>query len=323
MHHYNFPPFSGGEVGRIGVTNRRMVGHGALAEKALVPVMPNKDLFPYTIRIVSEALASNGSTSMGSVCASTLALMDAGVPISKPVAGIASGLMMKGEKYKVLTDIQGPEDEHGDMDFKVAGTKDGVTAVQMDVKVDGIPLPVLKEAFEKAKVARLKILDCIQKEISEPRKELSPKAPRIISIKIRPEQIGMVIGTGGKVINEIKDKTLVEIDIEEDGTVFITGESEGANKAKELIEEIVREYKAGDRFVGEVIRVADFGAIVKLGKNSDGLVHISEIAPFRIEKVDEYLKPGMKVPVIIKGIDEKGRLKLSIKDADPNFVEKK
>lgn len=330
MHHYNFPPFSGGEVGRIGVTNRRMVGHGALAEKALVPVMPNKDLFPYTIRIVSEALASNGSTSMGSVCASTLALMDAGVPISKPVAGIASGLMMsfdsaqdKKPKYKVLTDIQGPEDEHGDMDFKVAGTRDGVTAVQMDVKVDGIPLPILKEAFEKAKLARLKILDCIEKEISEPRKELSPKAPRIISIKIRPDQIGMVIGTGGKVINEIKDKTLVEIDIEEDGTVFITGESEGANKAKELIEEIVREYKAGDRFVGEVIRVADFGAIVKLGKNSDGLVHISEIAPFRIEKVDEYLKPGMKVPVIIKGIDEKGRLKLSIKDADPNFVEKK
>lgn len=323
MHHYNFPPFSGGEVGRIGVTNRRMVGHGALAEKALIPILPNKDNFPYTIRIVSEALSSNGSTSMGSVCASTLALMDAGVPISKPVAGIASGLMMKGEKYKVLTDIQGPEDEHGDMDFKVAGTRDGVTAVQMDVKVDGIPLPVLKEAFEKARLARLQILDCIEKEISEPRKDLSPKAPRILSIKIRPDQIGMVIGTGGKVINEIKDKTLVEIDIEEDGTVFITGESVGANKAKELIEEIVREYKAGDRFVGEVIRVADFGAIVKLGKNSDGLVHISEIAPFRIEKVDEYLKPGMKVPVIIKGIDEKGRLKLSIKDADPNFVDKK
>lgn len=329
MHHYNFPPFSSGEVGRIGVTNRRMVGHGALAEKALVPVIPNKDEFPYTIRIVSEAFASNGSTSMGSVCASTLALMDAGVPIKKPVAGIASGLMMSFDsaqdktKYKVLTDIQGPEDEHGDMDFKVAGTRDGVTAVQMDVKVSGIPLSILKEAFEKARVARLKIMDRMEEEIKEPRKELSPKAPRIISIKIRPDQIGMVIGTGGKVINEIKDLTGAEIDIEEDGTVYITGEAEGAEKAKAMVEEIVREYKAGDRFMGEVIRVADFGAIVKLGKNGDGLVHISEIAPFRIEKTENYLKVGMKVPVIIKGVDEKGRLKLSIKDADPNFIQKK
>lgn len=323
MHHYNFPPFSSGEVGRIGVTNRRMVGHGALAEKALLPVIPKKESFPYTIRIVSEAFASNGSTSMGSVCAATLALMDAGVPISKPVAGIASGLMMSGEKYKVLTDIQGPEDEHGDMDFKVAGTKDGVTAVQMDVKIDGIPLSILQEAFEKAKVARLKILDRIETEIKEPRKELSPKAPRIISLKIKPEQIGSVIGTGGKIINEIKDATGVEIDIEEDGTVYITGEAIGAEKAKSLVEDIVKEYKAGDRVFGEVIRVADFGAIVKLGPKSDGLVHVSEIAPFRIEKVETYLKIGMKVPILIKGIDEKGRLKLSIKDADPNFIQKK
>lgn len=323
MHHYNFPPFSSGEVGRIGVTNRRMVGHGALAEKALIPVIPKKEVFPYTIRIVSEAFASNGSTSMGSVCAATLALMDAGVPISKPVAGIASGLMMSGEKYKVLTDIQGPEDEHGDMDFKVAGTKDGVTAVQMDVKIDGIPLSILQEAFEKAKVARLKILDRIETEIKEPRKELSPKAPRIISLKIKPEQIGSVIGTGGKVINEIKDATGVEIDIEEDGTVYITGEAVGAEKAKSLVEDIVKEYKEGDRVFGEVIRVADFGAIVKLGPKSDGLVHVSEIAPFRIEKVETYLKIGMKVPILIKGIDEKGRLKLSIKDADPNFIQKK
>jgi polyribonucleotide nucleotidyltransferase len=331
MHHYNFPPFSSGEVGRIGVTNRRMVGHGALAEKALLPVIPDKDVFPYTIRIVSEALASNGSTSMGSVCASTLALMDAGVPIKKPVAGIASGLMMvpsssnqdQSPKYKVLTDIQGPEDEHGDMDFKVAGTIDGVTAVQMDVKVDGIPLQILKEAFEKARLARLKILEVIQAEIQAPRSELSQKAPRIISIKIKPEQIGMVIGTGGKVINEIKEGTGAEIDIEEDGTVYITGEVFGAEKAKTLIEDIVREYKEGDRVFGEVVRVADFGAIVKLGPKSDGLVHISEIAPFRIEKVETYLKIGMKVPILIKGIDEKGRLKLSIKDADPNFIQKK
>lgn len=323
MHHYNFPPFSVGETGRIGGLNRRMIGHGALAEKALLPVLPSKENFPYTIRVVSEALASNGSTSMGSVCASTLALMDAGVPITKPVGGIASGLMMKGDKYKVLTDIQGPEDEHGDMDFKVAGTRDGVTAVQMDVKIDGIPLSILKEAFEKAKNARIKIIDRIEEEIKEPRSELSPNAPRILSIKIKPEQIGMVIGTGGKVINEIKDITGAEIDIEEDGTVFITGEKEGSEKAKGLIEDIVREYKQGEKFEGEIIRVADFGAIVKLGRNGEGMVHVSEIAPFRIEKTEDYLKLGMKVPVIIKGVDDKGRLKLSIKDANPNFIQKR
>jgi len=323
MHHYNFPPFSVGEVGRVGGMNRRMIGHGALAEKALLPILPAKEDFPYTIRIVSEVLASNGSSSMGSVCGSTLALMDAGVPIKKPVAGIASGLVALGDKYKILTDIQGPEDEHGDMDFKVAGTRDGVTAVQMDVKVDGISLSILKEAFEKAKMARLKILDVIEAEIKEPRKELSPKAPRIISIKIKPEQIGMVIGTGGKVINEIKDNTGVEIDIEEDGTIYITGEVIGAEKAKALIEDIVKEYKEGDRVFGEVVRVADFGVIVKLGPKSDGMVHVSEIAPFRIDKVENYMKVGMKVPILIKGLDDKGRLKLSIKDADPNFIQKK
>lgn len=341
MHHYNFPPFSSGEVGKIGSTNRRMIGHGALAEKALLPVIPSKDEFPYTIRIVSEAFASNGSTSMGSVCASTLALMDAGVPIKKPVGGIASGLMLRKKsldsafnlsvessardqnlEYKVLTDIQGPEDEYGDMDFKVAGTRDGVTAVQMDVKVLGIPLEILKEAFEKAKLARIKIIEKIQEEIKEPRAELSPKAPRIIAVKIRPDQIGMVIGTGGKVINEIKEITGAEIDIEEDGTVYITGEAEGTEKAKALVEEIVKEYKQGERYEGEVIRVADFGAIVKLGKNGEGMVHVSEIGPFRVDKTENYLKLGMKVPVAIKGIDEKGRLKLSIKDADPNFFSK-
>ncbi|OHA98686.1 MAG: polyribonucleotide nucleotidyltransferase [Candidatus Zambryskibacteria bacterium RIFCSPHIGHO2_12_FULL_38_34] len=336
MHHYNFPPFSVGEVGRVGGMNRRMIGHGALAEKALLPIIPDKDIFPYTIRIVSEALASNGSTSMGSVCASTLALMDAGVPIKKPVAGIASGLMLsinkekpfdsaQGQnfKYKILTDIQGPEDEHGDMDFKVAGTKDGVTAVQMDVKISGIPLLILKEAFEKAKAARMKILDVIEAEIKEPRKELSSRAPRIISIKIRPDQIGMVIGTGGKIIKEIKDNTGAEIDIEEDGTIYITGGAVGAEKAKTSIEEIVKEYKEGDRVFGEVVRVADFGVIVKLGPKSDGLVHVSEIASFRIEKTENYLKIGMKVPILIKGIDDKGRLKLSIKDANPNFIKRK
>lgn len=319
MHHYNFPPFSSGETGRSGATNRRAIGHGALAEKALIPVLPAKDTFPYTIRIVSEAFSSNGSTSMASVCGSSLALMDAGVPITKPVAGIASGLMMSGEKYKLLTDIQGPEDEHGDMDFKVAGTRDGVTAVQMDVKVDGIPLFILKESFEKARLARLKILEVMDAEIAKPRDDLSPRAPRILVTKIKPDQIGLIIGTGGKTINEIKEITKVEIDIEEDGTVYITGEATGANEAKKIIEEMTREYKPGDRFEGEVIRVADFGAIVKLSKNSDGLVHVSEMAPFRVDQVEKYLKVGMKVPVILKGVDEKGRLKLSIKDANPNF----
>lgn len=323
MHHYNFPPFSVGEVGRVGGMNRRMIGHGALAEKSLIPILPNKADFPYTIRIVSEVLSSNGSSSMGSVCGSSLALMDAGVPIKKPVAGIASGLMMSGSKYKVLTDIQGPEDEHGDMDFKVAGTRDGVTAVQMDVKVAGIPLPILKEAFEKAKMARMKILDVMENEIKEPRKELSPKAPRIILVKIRPDQIGQVIGGGGKVINEIKDSTGVEIDIEEDGSVYITGEAIGAEKAKTLVEAIVKEFKAGDRTTGEVVRVADFGVIVELGPKIDGMVHVSEIAPFRIDKVEAYMKVGMQVPILVKGLDDKGRLKLSIKDADPNFIQKK
>lgn len=331
MHHYNFPPFSSGEVGRVGSTNRRMIGHGALAEKALLPILPPKETFPYTIRIVSEALASNGSTSMGSVCASSLALLDGGVPIKKAVAGIASGLMMSAylgdgqgkHSYKVLTDIQGPEDEHGDMDFKVAGTRDGVTAVQMDVKVAGIPLPILQEAFEKAKAARMKILDVIEAEIKEPRKELSPKAPRIILVKIRPDQIGMVIGGGGKVINEIKDSTGVEIDIEEDGSVYITGEAIGAEKAKAMVEAIVKEFKAGDRIEGVVVRVADFGVIVELGPKTDGMVHVSEIANFRIDRVENYMKIGMKVPILVKGLDDKGRLKLSIKDADPNFIQKK
>ena len=325
MHHYNFPPFSTGETGRVGGTNRRMIGHGALAEKALLPVIPAKETFPYTIRIVSEAMSSNGSTSMGSVCGSTLALMDGGVPIKAPVAGIASGLMMKNEKeYKVLTDIQGPEDHHGDMDFKVAGTRAGITAVQMDVKVGGIPLKILAEAFEKAKVARFKILDVIEKEIAAPRLKISPNAPEIIIIKIKPDQIGLVIGSGGKTINEIRDVTHVEdITIEEDGTIFITGKNETALKAKEIIFNMTREYLPGEKFDGEVVRMMDFGAFVKIGPNAEGLVHVSEIAPFRVERVETYLKEGDKVPVMVKEVDEKGRLNLSIKSANPDFFTKR
>ncbi|MES2314629.1 MAG: polyribonucleotide nucleotidyltransferase [Patescibacteria group bacterium] len=338
MHHYNFPPFSTGETGRVGSTNRRMIGHGALAEKALVPVIPAKDIFPYTIRIVSEAMASNGSTSMGSVCGSTLALMDAGVPIKAPVAGIASGLMMREAKpgvigklfgaknyeYKVLTDIQGPEDHHGDMDFKVAGTRAGITAVQMDVKVGGIPLKILAEAFEKAKNARFTILDVIEKAIAVPRAKINPNAPEIIVMKIKPDQIGLVIGSGGKTINEIKDSTQVEdITIEDDGSIFITGKNETAQKAKDIIYGMTREYKPGERFDGEVTRLMDFGAFVKIGPNSEGLVHVSEIAPFRVERVETYIKEGDKVPVVVKEVDEKGRINLSIKQADPNKFTKR
>ncbi len=323
LHHYNFPPFSVGETGRIGGMNRRMIGHGALAEKALLPVLPSKELFPYTIRIVSEAFASNGSTSMGSVCGSTLALMDAGVPISRPVAGIASGLLMESpKKYKVLTDIQGPEDEYGDMDFKVAGTKEGITAVQMDVKVTGVTVEILKEALAAAKKARLQILETIQKELAAPRPDINPNAPKIISVKILPTQIGLIIGTGGKTINDIMEKTGAEIDIEDDGTVFITGKNGSAEAAKTIIEGMTREYKPGERFTGTVTRLMEFGAFVRIGPNAEGLVHVSEIAPFRINKVSDVLREGMEVPVMIKEIDEKKRINLSIKMADPNFIKR-
>ncbi len=329
MHHYNFPPFSSGETGRIGSTNRRMIGHGALAEKALLPILPPKEIFPYTIRIVSEAFSSNGSTSMGSVCGSTLALMDGGVPITAPVAGIASGLMMsldyaRDKKYKVLTDIQGPEDHHGDMDFKVAGTRKGVTAVQMDVKVDGVPLSILEEALAKAKQARLTILNVIEREIKAPRPDISSNAPKIVTFTIKPSQIGLVIGTGGKTINEIRDTTGVDgIDIDDDGTVYITGKNGTAEAAKKIIEDMTHEYKRGERFVGVVIKTTDFGAFVRLPGNTEGLVHISEIAPFRVDRVDSFLKEGDRVPVVVKEIDERDRIKLSIKDADPAFIKKK
>ncbi len=325
MHHYNFPPFSTGETGKVGGTNRRMIGHGALAEKALLPIIPAKEIFPYTIRIVSEAFSSNGSTSMGSVCGSTLALMDAGVPIKSPVAGIASGLMMRNEKqYKVLTDIQGPEDHHGDMDFKVAGTRQGITAIQMDVKVNGIPLKILEEAFEKAKNARMQILDLIEKEISKPRADISPNAPEILTLTIKQDQIGLIIGTGGKTIKEIKEKTAVEdITIEDDGTVFITGKNGTAKKARDVIFNMTREYKVGEKFEGEVTKVMDFGVFVKIAGNTEGLVHVSEIASFRIEKITDYIKEGMIVPVIIKEVDDKKRINLSIKQLDPNFIKKK
>ena len=327
MHHYNFPPYSSGETGRMGGLNRRMIGHGALAEKALLAVIPDATSFPYTIRLVSECFASNGSTSMGSVCASTLALLDGGVPIKAPVAGIAMGLMMESPtRYKVLTDIQGPEDEHGDMDFKVAGTKNGVTAIQMDIKVDGVPVLILTEALAGAKVARLHILETIEKELQAPRATISARAPEIIALSVKPDQIGMVIGSGGKVINGIKEVTKVsDITIEDDGSIFITGKNGTPAQAKAMIEDLVREYKAGEIYEGEVTRLMDFGAFVKIGsgKNAEGLVHVSEIASFRINKVSDAITVGEKVRVMIKEIDDKGRINLSIKAVDPDFASRK
>ena len=326
MLHYNFPPFSVGETGRVGGFNRRMTGHGALAEKALRAVLPTKEKFPYTIRIVSECLASNGSTSMATVCAGTLALMDAGVPIERPVAGIAMGMMSdaKTGAYRVLTDIQGPEDHHGDMDFKVAGTSNGVTAVQMDVKVEGVPLKVLSEAFVQAKKARLEILGVIEKELSAPRADISPRAPKILTIKVKVDQIGLVIGPGGKTINGIRERTLCDdITIEEDGTVFVTGKNGTANAALKEIYDLTREYMVGERLEGPVVRMLDFGAFVQIGPNTDGLVHVSEVAPFRIDKISDAVSIGEVVPVVIKEIDDKGRYNLSIKAADPEFASRK
>ena len=318
MHQYNFPPFSVRETGRMGAPGRREIGHGALAERALLPIVPGKEKFPYAIRVVSEVLSSNGSSSMASVCGSTLALMDAGVPILKPVAGIAMGLMSneKGD-YKILTDVQGTEDHYGDMDFKVAGTRDGITAMQMDVKINGIDAKILKEALYQTKKARLEILDNISKTIDKPRPELSPLAPRIITIQIPIDKIREVIGPGGKVINEIIATTGATIDIEESGLIFITAENEKSGlNAKEIIEGIIKEYKVGDIVTGKVIQILDFGAIVEFGKGKggkDGMIHISELANYRVNKVTDIVNIGDEVTVKIKRI-ENGKISLSLKD---------
>jgi polyribonucleotide nucleotidyltransferase len=322
MHHYNFPPYSSGETGRVGGINRREMGHGFLAEKALTPMIPDKENFPYTIRVVSESTASNGSTSQASICASTIALLDGGVPMKKPVAGISVGLMIDENdknKYVLLTDIQGPEDHYGDMDFKVAGTEDGITAIQLDVKVDGVPVPVLKSALEKAKKARLQILETIKQEIEKPRENISPNAPKILSIKIKKDQIGMIIGPGGKNINAIREETGTEITIEEDGTVYITGKGGGAEKALTIIDGMTHEYKVGEMAKGQIVKIMEFGAFAKIGFDTEGLIHISEIAPFRVEKVTDFLKEGDMVPLKIIKVDEKGRINFSIKEADREF----
>ena len=316
MHHYVFPPFSVGEVGRIGFTGRREIGHGALAEKALESIIPSKEDFPYTIRVVSEILASNGSSSMASVCGASLAMMDGGVPLKGPAAGIAMGLMFdkEGKKFKVLTDIQGPEDHHGDMDLKVAGTKDGVTAMQMDVKIEGINGEVLEKALEQAKKARLEILDKMNKVLSSPRKELSPFAPRVQTIKIDPSKIGAVIGKGGETINRIIDLTGADIDIEDDGSVFITCvSSEGMDKALQMIKDLTYEPKPGDKFEGRVTKILDFGAFVEYLPGKEGMVHVSEMSTERIRHPADIIKVGQSVNVIVKNVDDMGRTNLTMK----------
>lgn len=320
MHHYNFPPFSVGETGRVGGFNRRTIGHGALAEKALLPVLPRKEDFPYTIRVVSETMSSNGSSSMGSVCASSLALMDGGVPITRAVAGIASGVMMMGEKYTLLTDIQGPEDEYGDMDFKVAGTTLGITAIQMDVKVSGIPITILTEALAAAKIARMEILQTLTSALPTARAQISPFAPQIITLAILPEQIGLVIGGGGKTIKGIKDSTGVEeITIEDSGQVYITGKNGTAERAASHIRSLTRRYALGERVMVTITKIAAFGAFASLDEHNEGLIHISEVAPFRLETLVGILTVGEKLPVIVSKLDG-GKIGLSIKQADPDFA---
>jgi polyribonucleotide nucleotidyltransferase len=317
MHHYNFPPYSSGEVKPMRGPGRREIGHGMLAEKALFPLVPDIEKFPYTIRAVTEILCSNGSSSMASVSAACLAMMDAGVPIKSPAAGIAVGLMSDSSgNYKLVADIQGPEDHHGDMDFKVAGTKEGVTAIQMDVKVEGISEKIMKEALELAKKSREHIIKEMEKTLPEPRKEMSPWAPRIYAFTIKPDKIREVIGPGGKIINEIIDKCEVSIDIEDDGKVFVTGEKdEAAKKAVEWIKNIVREVEVGEIFQGKVKRIMNFGAFVEILPGQEGLVHISQLADRRVEKVEDVVKVGDIVPVKVIEIDEQGRINLSRKEA--------
>ena len=316
MHHYNFPQFSVGETGPIRGPGRREIGHGALGERALEVILPDEKTFPYTIRLVAEVLESNGSTSQASICASTMAMMDAGVPIKAPVAGIAMGLIAQGEHYTILTDIQGMEDHLGDMDFKVAGTAKGITALQMDIKISGINRQILKEALDQAKIGRMHILDHMLSTISEPRTELSPYAPKIVSMIIKPDKIRDVIGPGGKQINQIIDETGVKIDIEQDGTVFIAStDVQMIEKAKAMIEDIVREVEIGQVYMGTVKRIEKFGCFVEIFAGKDGLVHISELAPERVAKVEDVVKVGDQILVKVTEIDRQGRVNLSRKKA--------
>jgi polyribonucleotide nucleotidyltransferase len=312
MHHYNFPPFSTGETGRLGSPRRREIGHGALAERALVPVIPSEEEFPYALRVISEVLESNGSSSMASVCGSTLALMDGGVPIKAPVAGVAMGLVKEGDDYVILSDIQGLEDHMGDMDFKVAGTADGITALQMDMKITGVSAQLLQEALEQAKAGRLQILEILRGAIAEPRAEVSDYAPRVEVIKIPKDKIGMLIGPGGKTINALQEQFGVNISVEDDGTVFVAGEGSISRDAASAINGMMKDVEAGEIYTGKVVKTTNFGAFVELTPGRDGLVHISRLAPGRqrVERVEDVVSEGDRIKVRVLEIDKQNRISL-------------
>jgi polyribonucleotide nucleotidyltransferase len=313
MHHYNFPPYSVGETGRMGGAGRREIGHGALGERAITPVLPDAEEFPYTVRVVTEILSSNGSTSMASACGSCLALMDAGVPIKAPVAGVAMGLIMGDDgKYKVLTDIAGLEDAMGDMDFKVAGTEQGITALQMDIKIQGIPMAVLRDAIAQAREGRMFIMSKMMEVLAEPRDEMSPFAPRMHRLQIDPQKIGTVIGPGGRVIRSIIEETGCTIDIEDDGSVFIGAtDQEAADRAIAIIEGMTKDVEVGAIYTGRVARIMNFGAFVEIAPGKDGMVHISELADYRVPSVEDVVKIGDEVQVMVIEIDGMGRVNLS------------
>jgi polyribonucleotide nucleotidyltransferase len=314
MHHYNFPPYSVGETGFMRGPKRRDIGHGALAQRALEPMIPTPEEFPYTIRIVSETLESNGSSSMGSVCGSTLSLMDAGVPIKRPVSGIAMGLVKEGDDYVILTDIQGAEDHLGDMDFKVAGSREGVTALQMDIKITGVTQEIMRSALEQAKKARDFILDKMAEAIPEARHELAEHAPRISSVKIDPDKIGMVIGKGGETIRALEGDHEVQIDIEEDGTILIYAtEGTKANAAIAAIQALTKEPEVGDTYTGKVVKTTQFGAFVELTKGTDGLLHVSNVGPGRVGHIEDVIERGDVLDVIVQEVDKaRGRIGLKL-----------
>jgi polyribonucleotide nucleotidyltransferase len=312
MHHYNFPPFATGESGRLGSPRRREIGHGALAERALMPVIPSEEEFPYALRVISEVLESNGSSSMASVCGSTLALMDGGVPIKAPVAGVAMGLVKEDDDYVILSDIQGLEDHMGDMDFKVAGTADGITALQMDMKITGVSAQLLQEALEQAKAGRLQILEILRGAIAEPRAEVSDYAPRVEVIKIPKDKIGMLIGPGGKTINALQEQFGVNISVEDDGTVFVAGEGSISRDAASAINGMMKDVEAGEIYTGKVVKTTNFGAFVELTPGRDGLVHISRLAPGRqrVERVEDVVNEGDRIKVRVLEIDKQNRISL-------------
>ena len=312
IHHYNFPPFSTGETWFLRGPKRREIGHGALAERALEPLLPSEEEFPYTIRVVSEALSSNGSTSMASVCGSTLSLMAAGVPLKAPVGGIAMGLVSDGDRYRVLTDIQGLEDHLGDMDFKVTGTRNGITALQMDIKIKGVGRKILSEALAQAREARLQVLDVIKGAIAAPREKLPENAPKMLTTQIDPEKIGKLIGPGGKMIRSIQDEYEVNVDVEDDGTVFIAAEGgSGAEEALAYVNSIMEKPKEGKIYTGKVARIVDFGAFVEILPGTDGLVHISQLSDQHIPSVEDVVSVGDEILVMVTGIRRDGKIRLS------------